>query len=374
MWTAYLYQTINGRIGPKLNYESLSWSIELNGTESINISLPKSDLPKVDLNYWLAAWWAGVVILWNGVPIVAGPIITRPTESDDSVTVNCGGIRSILANRAVVGEFTNWDDLNDSNINFDNFSLGTIAQKVVQTSLKKIGGNLPINYAVPEQNSIYDNADHERNYKGFNLQNLICDAVLTKLSNVTGGPDIMFKPRLVQDNQLMFDMWNGTEKEPRIRQTQTQVWDTTPQKNQVVDMTVNYTGTYQASRVFSTGAGTDEGILIAVNTNDTLLQKGYPLLEKVINTSNSENLAVVSDHGKSTLQANEDALLEVQMTVRGDGTIPLGQFWPGDLAHIVTKGWLSIPDGLSEMRILSMSGDGTPNVRVSLQKDDRYDI
>jgi len=372
MWTANLYQTINGQIGPQLSYESLSWSVELNGIETIEVKLRKSDLPKVDLTYWLSAWWAGIVIFWDGVPIVAGPIITRPSENWDSISVSCGGLRSILANRVVVTEQTDWSKLNKSKIVYSGLSLGTIAQRVVQQAMAKPSGSLPINFAIPEQTAA-NNADHTRTYKGFDVQNLSCDGILTKLSNVIDGPDVMFRPRLIRDNQLMFDMYHGTEDRPRIGQAFTQVWDTTPSKGQVADMTVNYTGTYQASRVFSLGAGTDEKLLMTVSTNKTPLQKQYPLLEKVINRGSSENAAVVRGHGDAELSANDEALLEVQMTVRGDGDIPLGQFWPGDLAMIYTKGWISIPDGMTPMRILSFTGDDSSNVRISLQQESKFD-
>lgn len=371
MWTAYLFQTTNGNVGPKLNYESLSWGIELNGSETISVKLKKSELPKVDLSLWLAASWAGIVLCYSGTPVVAGLIANRPDETLDTISINCTGIRSLLVDRIVVTEQRDWADLSKSVIEYKGKSLGTIAKNAVKVSMAKPGGALPISFPLPDQ-TVADDADHQRTYRGFNLQNITCDDILTKLSNVTDGPDIMFKPRFVSDNQLTLDMWHGTEFQPRIYQEYIQVWDTTPEQGQVTDMSIIYTGNYQASRVYSTGAGSDEGLLIKVNTNDRPLQKQFPLREKIINAGNSENPAVVDAQGKSNLAANEDALLEVQMTVRGDGPIPFGKFWPGDLAHVYTKGWVSLPDGLNPMRILSMSGDNTNNVKVSLQLESKF--
>lgn len=371
MWTANLFKTTTGNIGPRLNYETLSWSIELNGIESISMKLRKSDLPQVDLNDWLSAWWAGIVLFWDGVPVVAGPITTRPSEDINTVSINCGGIRSILAGRVVVTEQDNWDNLNKSVLFYSGLSLGTIAKRVVTMAQQKPAGKLPISFPIADQTAA-DDADHQRTYKGFDVQNLNCDDILTKLSNVRNGPDILFKPRLIREDYLTFDMWHGTEKDPRIRQDQTKVWDTTPARGQVADMTVNYTGTYQASRVFSLGAGSDEKLLIQVSTNERQLQKGYPLLERVINKGSSENPATVKGYADAELHTNEKALLEVQMTVRGDDEIPFGSFWPGDLATVITKGWISIPDGVTQMRILSLTGDGSNNVRVSLQREDKF--
>lgn len=371
MWTANLFQMVSGQIGPRLNFESVSWSVELNGTESISMKLKKSDLPKVDLNSWLAPWWAGVVLFWDGVPVVAGPILTRPSEDFNSVSISCGGIRSILAKRLVAFEQTDWSKLATSVVYYSGLSLGTIAKRVVDQAQTKKAGRLPIIYALPDETESMG-ADHERTYRGFNVQNINCDDVLTKLSNVIDGPDIMFKPKLLRANQLAFEMWTGTENQPRIYQSQTPVWDTTPEKGQVSEMSVVTTGSYQTSRVYSIGAGQDEGLLIKVSTNEAPLQAQFPLLETVINVGSSDNPVVVEDHGISNLWANKTALMEFQMTVRGDGDIPMGSFWPGDLVEIVTNGWLAVPDGTTQMRLLSITGDGSSSVKVSLQKEEKF--
>lgn len=371
MWTANLFQVSTGNIGPRVEFESLSWSIELNGVESISMKLRKSSLPIVDRRFWLSPWWAGVVIFYNEVPIVAGPIITRPSESTDFVTIGCGGIRSVLAKRFVTEEQSNWDNLAKSKKYWSGMSLATIAKRAVEAAQQKPAGGLPISFPVADE-LVANDANHERTYLGFNLQNINSSDILTKLSNVLNGPDIMFKPRLVRDNQLTFDMWTGTEKQPRIYQKHTPVWDTTPNTGHIVDMSTIVTGSYQTYRTFSTGAGQDEGLLIKVATNEGPLQSGYPLLENVINVGNSENPVVVANHGLSHLWANKESLLEVQMTVRTDGPIPLGEFWPGDLVHVITKGWLSLPDGMTEMRLLSIVGDTSNSVKVSLQKEDKF--
>lgn len=371
MWTAYLFKMTTGEIGPRLNFEKMTWAIELNGTESMSFDLRKSDLPKVDLSYWLSPWWAGVVLLWDNVPLVAGPIITRPSESSGTVSLGCGGIRSILAKRLVVDEQENWDTLSKTVVSYKGLSLGTIAKKVVQKAQEKASGSLPISYPMADQTAA-DDADHERNFRGFNLQNITCDDILTKLSNVINGPDIMFKPRLINANHLTFDMWYGTETQPRLAQSQMKVWDTTPVNGEVSGMSTIVTGTYQTGRVFSAGAGQDEGLLIKVETDTVSLQKGYPLLETTINEGNSENPVTVRNHALGELGANNAPLMEVQLTVRADSEIPVGGFWPGDLVEVIASGWLSVRDGTTQMRLLAMSGDETNNVKVNLQPEEKF--
>ena len=370
MWTAYLMHTASGQIGPRVSFDELSWSMELNGTDSISISLRKSDLPKVDLSLWLSPWWGSVVLCYNETPIVAGPILTRPTESVENIKINCGGIRSVLANRIVIDEYYDWTGLAKTSVNYSGLSLATIGQRIVKLVQEKPAGALPISFPLPEE-TVANDADHQRNYKGFNVQNLRCDDVLTKLSDTISGPDIMFRPRRVTDSQLTYDMWHGTERQPRIQQRQYPVWDTTAANGSVVDVSVIVTGSYMTSRVFATGAGQDEGLLMQVATDTTLLQKGYPLLESVI-SSDSEKSHTVLGYAKSEINEKLNPLMEIQMTIRADSAIPLGEFWPGDLIQVVTKGWLAFPDGINRMRLLAVSGDATNNLKVNLQMDDRY--
>lgn len=371
MWTCHLYQVTTGLIGPKVQPADFSWSIELNGTESFSVSLQKTELPNLELEYWLAPWWGGFALFWDNQPIIAGPILNIPNESLTEISFNCTGIRGVLAKRKVIGELTNWSTLSKAFIQWSGMSLGTIAKRAVQQAQLKPGGTLPISFPIADQ-LIANDDDHQRTYRAFNIGTIDCDSILTKLSNVIDGPDILFKPRLVQDNLLTFDMWHGTEKQPRIYQNTYPIWDTTPVRGQVSGMRLSTTGAYQTSRVFSTGAGQDEGLKMTVATNYYPLQKGFPLLETSISSSNSENINVVAAHGMSNLIANTNVLQEVEMHVRADGTNPLGTFWPGDLVQINVDGFITFGTGPQRMRLLAMSGDSSSNIMINLQSEDKF--
>jgi len=368
MWSAYLFQVSTGRVGPKVEFSDLSWEIDLNTTESISLKLSKSSLPAVDLEHWLSPMWAGLLLFWDGAPIVGGPILNLPSEDKLTISLNCSGIRSVLARRLVIHEQTNWLLLPKDKVTYTGISLGTIAKNVVKLSQEKPGGGLPISFPLPDETEGV-NADHDRNYRGFNLQNLSCDDVLTKLSNVTGGPDVMFKPRLLSDNLVTFDMWHGTKDSPRIDQKVMPVWDMTAENGEVTDISITTTGTYTTHRVFSLGSGQDEAQLITVSFDDSMVKDGYPLLESVISTSDSEKRPVVQAHGDANLTTNSRVLKEIQISVRGDGNYPFGSFWPGDECEIYVKGLIGLKDGRHRMRILNMTGDSTANMRLSLQSD-----
>lgn len=371
MWTVNLFQVTTGIIGPELDYEDFSWSVELNGTESWSVKLKKSSLPNIDYNYWLAPWWVGCVFCYDGVPIVAGPLLNLPSEDFYNLDISGVGIRGIFARRKVVEELGlngDWTVLPKKVLGWSNKSLGTIAKYVVQySSEKKVGGSLPINYPIPEENGT-----HERNYKGFNVSNLSADAVLTKLSNVRGGPDILFKPRLLAPNRLVFDFWTGTNFDPRIQQFSFPNWDVTPKKNYVPNLRLTTTGAYQTFRVYATGAGQDEGIKMDVVANSAPMQQGFPLLETSIGTSKSEDIAVVRASGIGNLAMNTNKLQEVELHVRADGVYKLGTFWPGDLTELTVSGFITLGSGTHRMRLLAMNGSHDNDVMLNLQSENKF--
>lgn len=177
----------------------------------------------------------------------------------------------------------------------------------------------------------------------------------------------MFKPRLLDGSRIIFDMWTGTERDPRIYQRFPLLWNTTEGLNtSVTDFSLTQTAAYQASRVYATGAGSDEAKLMSVQTNDLRRQEGFPFLEKVVN-SETEVQATLDNIANSQLFANEDQLQEITMVVRADGSIPMGHFWPGDMVQLVISGMMNIPDGIYKSRLLNMSGTHSSNIRLSLQ-------
>lgn len=370
MWTAYLFQMTTGQIGPQIQLENASWSVSLNDIESVSIQLRKSDLPRVDLKYWLSPWWAGIILMYDGLPIVGGPIVSRRSESFNYIYLDVKGIRQILAKRLVVQEMSDWSKLAASTVYWKGLSLGTIAKKVVQTATApKAGGALPISYPIKDQ-TVIDDADHQRTYKGFNIGNISCHDVLTKISEVSRGPDIMFKPRLIRDDQLTFDMVYGDEFDPRIDQLNTPIWDTTAQKGSITDLDVTHTGAHQTNRVFASGAGQDAGTLIKVITDEKNIQLGYPLLETTLSSGDTTNGNVVLAHAKGSLQANITGLTEIQMTVRAEDENYMGSFWAGDLAYVVLdNSWLSLQPGQNKMRILNINGGLSNEVKLSLQTE-----
>ena len=361
MWHAYLFEVMTGRVGARIEFENSTWSVSLNDIENFKIECLKSALPRVSRE-WLTPWKSGMILMYKDVVVCGGPLIAFPQESRKKVHLEFRGIRRILGDRYIVPEMADWTNLGKQVVSFNNMSLGTIAKRVVEHAQNKPAGKLPITYAVPDQFT-----GHERNYKSFNLSTISADAILTKLSEASQGPDIMFKPRLLDTSRITFDMWNGTELDPRIAQKYELLWDTSENlKSDVVDFFLTETAAYQASRVFALGAGTDESKLISVATNTTRQEQGFPFLEKVV-TSDTEFQGTLDNVAYTQLYSNEDSLQEFTMVVRADGANPMGTFWPGDMVKLVIRNMMRIPDGIHNARLLNMSGTESTDIRLSLQ-------
>lgn len=366
-WSTYLFHVGTGRLGPRVDVASGSWSIDLNGTEAFKTVLQKSTLPAIDLSHWLAPWWGGLCLFWNDTPILGGPIIGFPQENLNTLSMDVGGIRSVLARRFIVPEMNDWTTLADQGIiQYFGYSLGTIARKVVKQVQQKPAGYLPIFF--PQADEVFPNSDkHQRVYPSYDISNLNCDDVLTKLSNVSQGPDIMFKPRMVTDSNLGWDMWTGTEDNPRIAQSNMTIWDTTPQSGNVAELLITSTGSYQTDRVFSAGAGSDRGTLIRMSEDLSRLSEGFVFLESFISDGSNVNPDIVTAQAHGSLVANTGPLTEIAITVRADGSYPMGSYWPGDLIEIHTEGWRGISNGVHRARILHMSGQMDHNIKLNVQ-------
>jgi hypothetical protein len=190
------------------------------------------------------------------------------------------------------------------------------------------------------------------------------------MSNKTNGPDIMFRPRLVDANSLVWDMMRGNESQPTIPQTVTPIWDTTADSSDVTDLDIVTTGTYLTNRMFISGAGSNEYTEMNSAMNSDAIAKGFPLLEgfkSVGNSADDETKTLAS--AKAELAANSKSLTEIQLSVRIDGQYEVGTFWPGDLCELVLKGWLSLKDGTHRLRLLNISGSSDGDVRMSLQTE-----
>lgn len=385
-WNAYLFNVASGQLGPRIEPKSASWSITINETEELSMTFNKRSLPKLQSKNWIRPWWAGVVLLYKNVPIFAGPITANPVETMDTISVACKGIRAVLAKRYVVRERPSWlelrslDNMAAWGYKYTNLSYGTLAKRAVSIAQTKPGGSLPIRYAVKDIAEIDPTKDsagndilvtkrpHTRYWYGQNMQSMNCEAILQELSDVDNGTDILFKPVLFDENTIGWYMYTGLgDDHPNILQDKETTWDTTSNKGDITDLSLSSSGVNMVHRVFGIGSGSGAGTIIEVGQNLTQTTQLFPLLEGTVSASTT-NRGQVKSLADSTVRSNQKPMHQFDATVRADGATRLGQFWPGEIATIITKGWYGLKDGENSAKILTMSGDLSNSVKIGFKE------
>ena len=366
-WRAYLVHTSTGQVGPQIDPDGGSWSIELNGVETGQVTVRKADLGRVPAK-WFTPWWGSVLLTYThqGIerPIVAGPITGWSAETAEALTLEFSGIRRVLERRTVTVEYP--DGMN-VDAKFANVSLGTLAWRIVDLALDKPGGRLPIIHGTPDESGT-----ESRTFYAWDVANLNAETALQEVIDTEGGPDVMFRPTFTDDSHsfLRWVMVHGTKASPVIGQTFVPDWDTTPAKSMVESVSLQSSADHLATRVWATGAGEGKGTLVRVATDATFLEAGGVFLETVYSEPDRTNGNALLAYAKGQLQTLGDMIDQVSLGVRAsDARAPLGSWFVGDKAAVTLAGWLSIPDGTHQMRIIGASGDLEDAVTIQFQED-----
>lgn len=376
-WKAYLVQTTTGVIITELSIESGKYSIPLNDIETMSAVIVKNDLSEKVYREMLRPWYGSLLFTFEDRAIVAGPITKLPKEYSDVIHVEAQGIRAIFEKRYLVEEMSDesfGNNLSKSVIFYNSRTLGTIAQDVVRFATdNKPGGALPIRYpSMREPMKTY--AGNQRTYKGFNISNLSVDFVLTKLSNVRNGPDIMFRPVKIK-NMVFWDMYHGTKDNYRIAQKSVPFWNLDVE-GQANDIEITVSGENVLDRAFVVGGGTDTGTVIQATTSTKRVEDNFPFLERTFSGGNDENPKNLKSHADAYVQQYSRVQSELTFSVHAwdeSTQWPLGMFFVGDLVRVKSSGYFSIPDGVNEYRLLNIHGDfGGELIRISMQSESQW--
>lgn len=387
-WRVFTVQTMTGIVGEELPVSTEgSWNIPLNGIEEWSVTVPRSALREMEPTWW-SPWQASTLVCWDSptqglVPWLFGPLVSPVAESmaSDSATLQCRGLGALLEQRVVLDrDYGGYDvmpsaeemqQLANSSVSLRNLSLGTIAQEVVKYSTSaKVGGYLPIVFASPRETG---SGLNERNYEGWNLSNNGTWKRLEELTNVIGGPDIAFRPAWLDDQHTMvqWEMHHGTRAQPTIAQREVLYLDTVAVDSPVADVSLKASSDNLTSRVYWTGAGEGAGTLVRAAQDISRLQQHMPLLEQVGSTSDSENPDLVQRHAMSALAGGIEPLLQLSVDVDGsDEGAEIGRWHVGDVAVVNLQGWLTVPDGAVERRIISAKGSWGTQVTLEFQEDE----
>ena len=293
--------------------------------------------------------------------IEAGPIVAWPSYDDTTghLQVKAQGLRAILGKREAVDN--THPSPQNSVLAYQDLSLGTIGKRLVQRTLANPGGGLPI--VLPDDES----GTAERTYPGFERSKV--GALLDDLSNVEGGPEFAFTPRLTSDGDgIEWVMRAGTTTAPLLTQTGDDwVFDTTT-RGAVAGLSIASDAGNRVNSASVTGEGMDTATPLVRRTDPGEWDRGYPLLEDTYSHSTVSRTSTLDRHARAYLQQGSAPWTTWNLTVRRDESPLLGEYRVGDWARVyVGAGHPLVPEGVHRARVARIAGAVEDmNVRVDL--------
>ena len=294
--------------------------------------------------------------------IEAGPIWAR-AEDESSLTVRATGLGSIFDHRLLLSSAVAWGTVGavaSSSLSYSGLSLGTIAKRLVQAVMAHTGGDLPIVLPADESGS------HERTYPGYEMATVA--QRLEELSEVEGGPEVAFEPRLTTDRLgIEWVMRVGTAADPTLHQEGLDwIADASAVRGGVKAFAVSEDGTAVTSRAFARGSGTDEATVLSRPAARTdLLAAGFPLLDSARSYSTVLEQGTIDSHARADLAANDRPWVTWSLQVEADAR--LGQYRPGDWWTIRTPDMVLVDAGSHRARCASIRGSlGSPTVDLQM--------
>lgn len=388
-WRAYLTDTMSGDIGPQIPITGPgSWTIQLNGVESWTIPsvvadpITGWDLRRVERRWWMP-WQASLVVTSDvtgaELPILFGPLIddVAPVPGSSAISYACRGMRHMLTRRTALDrDYPPGQEgaLRASSLTYRGLSRGDIAVDLVRRAQLKPNGRLPI-IATPtgEQSTSGANADRDRTYPGFDLANNDVDQLLTNLTETSGGPDIMLRPRWTDTvpPRVESEMVCGRESAPHLPQSDwVAQWDHTIATPSISGLEHATDASGMVTRVYVTGDGQGDGLALKIVDSAELIAAGMPCLEAVASYPSVITPEVLESHGRSMIAIGREPIDQINLTVDGsDPSAPMGLWRVGDRCRITTREWLTIEDGDHDLLIIAASGDfASSKIKIELQR------
>lgn len=359
MTTWIVGDLLTGRRIQTLPVVSGSWSDVLNDSGSISctVSLRDPDVARLGLSESARPGKAFLAVVDGSTVLQAGPIWSHDWTSPTALTLTGAGMWSYFDHRFVLPVLADGvlptDPSADTSITS---SLQGVARGLVAQAQAWTDGDVPV--VLPTAIS----GTNVREYRGADLTSV--GQRLRELTQVDGGPDIRFQPRLTTDLLgVEWVMLIGTPTEPLLFSAVEPVFTLGVPGSPVDDFRVRVDGNKTAGRVYASGGRASDEALVAVGTNSSLSAAGFPLLE-------------IADSSRATI-TDVDTLqgFATELALRGDRTVETWSFSHrtdqrpflegyavGDFAKVRVIDDLYVPAGEHRLRILSRSGDAVGRV------------
>lgn len=392
MWQAYLCDTMTGQVDVPIDIPSFRWSVSVSdcslsttrdkGTaegDATGMQLPWGAVPAKTAQAreaMLASSRRAIVLCWDEMPVVFGAIGAR-TDSWSDTSFDLVSPMQMLAARYVVhegvyGTGTTVSDegemkgqtlhsVTTDSIHWSGLSLRAIACRAVQLAIGKPGGSLPIDLPYLDEQGI-----HERTYDGFDVQNLSCQDVLEKISDVQDGPDIALIPYMADSSHVRLRLSAGSDSESMLQSSgPVPTFTAFPGGGTLQNLKASYLG--PTMRVYGYGSGQDKAQLGHLSEDLTLCRQSdpWPLQEMVAGFTDDKDAALLRSHADARLALEKVPLCQLQGSIHFGGGLDPSTLWPGYTVDLQLWDYPSLPDGTYHLRLMELSGDEGADVTAT---------
>lgn len=373
-WHVYVADTISGKVLYELPVQTQSWSTKLNGIgtysatvevgEALDVIAPWDERdPRTLLReFFTGPYRFSIVAAYGQNAVWAGPYTPGTVPSNaPTFQILANEFPIMFSKRILTNSRTAPASL------AGNVTIGPTTKPNVayQLALNALGdGSVPYQLPFTCSSPPATLGTEFRTYYGYDL-NTVWDA-LSALTQEADGPDVRFQPHLTERSDglyLSYDMQIGN---PLLAKPAPWAWDSPSSASVQWDTNVQNFG----SAYFGVGAGQAYQRLIAVESDSSRTNLGYPALELVDSLNSS-----VSDPDQlasltlGDMQLYKDPAVKWTTVVQGSRDPYIGLFQVGDTFQLGIERHPVIPDGLYYRRITALSGDLTDFCSVMSSDD-----
>lgn len=369
---AFICEAKTGKILAYLPVVDPKWGLRLNdaGPLSATIQANSKEVQDLDLASLTTANRRFLGFRYGDQIIDAGPIQSRSySASSGQLEVTASSLWRIFDRRKALpgaalssgaSSVTKWT------LSIGPTSLGSIAREIVRVSIQDnpYGDAGALNIVLPPVVA----GGNVRSYNGYDLR--WQGEALRQLTEVINGPDIRFRPRLMESDRTRVEwvMETGTPTKPLLSQAgQDWVWDGSRPDSGVVGFDADEDGSEMASRAWAPGSGQERAMKVGKATDTTLIDLDWPWMETDTATKQEEDQSVLNDLAEQTVQEVAGPVVSFSIEVRADRSPLLGTYLPGDFAKVVVPaGHPILAPGPVRVRIMAIDGDSSTSVKLTV--------
>lgn len=357
-WTCYVISVQSGAVLAELVLvDEPRWSAAINDEGSLQVTVLLTEVASAALkSFGTDGGRIGIALAYgeapNGKIVQAGPVWQSAyNDRDRTLTLSCRGLWSVLNRRLLVSP--NWAapaNLVDSSFDsiYADRTLKSIANDLVRDCL--IGGLLPIDLPL----SSAETGTHSRTYPSHEMASY--GTRLMELTQVAGGPDILFNPYFSGPANVRWQMIIG---DPYITQSGLDPTFDYPGSLYYLDTQTDNSG--RATEVIVRGNGSERALTYSYASSNELLSVGWPRLAFIDTSHTSASDQATLDGWSSSILGQQTDPVETWSTsAKIAGSPGLESYLPGFRVKYTVNDHPWVADGDYRFRLLGYAGTGSP--------------